>query len=56
MYLKRKLCIAANELSFEIGSISVMRACEIKRMRPNIYGGPCNSLTLNSYRIISLID
>ena len=42
MYLKRKLCIVENELSFEIGSISVMRACVIKRVRPILYGTPCN--------------
>ena len=32
MYLKRKLCIVENDLSFEIGRISVMRACEIKKV------------------------
>ena len=30
MYLKRKLCIVENDLSFEIGRISVMTACMIK--------------------------
>ena len=33
MYLKRKLCIVANEISFEIRRNSVMRACETKRVR-----------------------
>ena len=37
------LCIVAKECSFEIGRISVMRAYEIKRVRPNIYGGPCST-------------
>ena len=46
IYLKRKLCVVANECSFEIGRISVIRACEIKRVRPNIYGGPCSTLKL----------
>ena len=45
IYLKRKLCIIANEFSFEIGKISLMRACTIKRVRPNLYGAPCNSCT-----------
>ena len=40
-YLKRKLCIVANECSFEIGRISVMRVREIKRVHPNLYGAPC---------------
>ena len=44
MYLKRMLCIVANELSFEIGRISVMRVCENKRVRPHIYGGPCTGV------------
>ena len=41
MYLKRKLCIVENELSFEIGRISFRRACEIKRVRLDLYGSPC---------------
>ena len=40
-YLKRKLSIVANECSFEIGRISIMRACEIKRVTTNLYGSPC---------------
>ena len=41
MYLKRKLCIVENDLSFEIGRISVMRACETKRLWLVLYGTPC---------------
>ena len=41
MYLKIKLCKIANDCSFEIGRISVMRACEIKRVRADLYGSPC---------------
>ena len=42
MYLKIMLCVVVNEFSFEIGRISDMRAFEIKRVRPNLYGAPCN--------------
>ena len=41
LYLKRKLCVVANECSFEIGRISIMRAFEIKRVRADLYGSPC---------------
>ena len=41
IYLKRKLCIVANECSFDTGRISVMRARVIKRVRPILYGAPC---------------
>ena len=41
IYLKRKLCIVANECSFEIRRISIIRACEIKRVHPNLYGVSC---------------
>ena len=44
IYLKRKLCIVANECSFDTGRISVMRARVIKRVRPILYGAPCNHL------------
>ena len=43
MYLKRKLCIVKNYLSFEIGWIFVMRAYETKRLGLDLYGTPCNS-------------
>ena len=41
IYLKRKLCVVANECSFEIGRIFIIRACVIKRVRPILYGAPC---------------
>ena len=41
IYCKRKLCIVANECSFEIERFSIMRACEIKRVMANLYGPPC---------------
>ena len=44
IYLKRKLCIVANECSFDIGKIPVMRAYEIKRVPANLYGSPCTPL------------
>ena len=40
-YLKRKLCSIENEYNFEIGKIFVMRACEIKRVKADLYGSPC---------------
>ena len=33
----------AHEFSFEIGKISVIRAYEIKRVRPDLYGATCLS-------------
>ena len=33
--------LVANEYNFEIGRISVMRACVIKRVRPILYGATC---------------
>ena len=45
MYLKRKLCTVANECSFEIGRITVLRACVIKRVRLDLYGTPCMKKT-----------
>ena len=41
--LKRKPNIVAIECRFEIGRISVARACEIKIVRPDLYGTPCIS-------------
>ena len=29
-----------------------MRACEIKRVRPNIYGGPCTMILLKVFSIL----
>ena len=43
--LKSKLCRVANKLSFEIGRISVMRACETKRVRLDLYGTPCKFIS-----------
>ena len=54
MYLKRKLCIVANEFSFEIGRISVMRACVLYRARPILYGTPCNSFLWSRKRIFPI--
>ena len=52
IYLKRKLCIVANECSFDIGKIPVMRAYEIKRVSANLYGSPC---TIMSYSVKSCL-
>ena len=41
IYLKRKLYIVVNECSFELGSISFMRAGVIKIVRLDLYGTPC---------------
>ena len=41
VYLKRKPYIVVNDFSFEIGRISVMRVCEIRIVRPILYGSPC---------------
>ena len=41
MFLKRKFFIIENEYSVDIGRISVIRACVIKRVRPILYGPPC---------------
>ena len=56
MYLKRMLCIIVSELSFEIGRISVMRACETKRVALDLYGTPCTAIAKSCRVDTSLKD
>ena len=41
IYLKRKPYTVLNECTFDIGWISVIRACENRIVRPDLYGSSC---------------
>ena len=41
-------------LSFEIGRIFVMRACDIKRVHPNLYGAHCKLVLRRSCCIFKM--
>ena len=56
IYLKRKLCIVANECIFEIGRISVLRPCVIKRVRLDLYGPPCTTPKFSALKDLNCLN